>query len=318
MKGIKGICVNLNTVIACLFKAGGNVLAKILKPSSRLYQAIVIFGMRLSSKARLKRRTSMYLETVIVDHCNLKCVGCSSFGCIARESYVSVPVFKKNMERLSELSGRRIEMLSILGGEPLLHPLIVDFMRIARKCFPIDVNDAPNAINIITNGILLPSMSEEFYRVCGEENISISITKYPISIDMTTIQEKCNAHYVKLGYWNGDVIKNMWKRPFDLEGKQDADKSFRLCISANRCATFKNGKIFPCPTCAHIEHFNNKFGTALEVTERDYVDVYKAKSIDDVYDFLCHSVPFCRYCKSEDMSFGIKWHKTKGEISEWI
>lgn len=160
-------------------------------------------------------------------------------------------------------------------------------------------------------------MGEEFWQVCKDAKVCIEITRYPIHIDMDAIRALAEKYGVKLGYWNGDRVKTMWKHPIDTSGRQDEKKSFRLCISANRCANLVDGKLYSCATCAHIEHFNRKFGTHLEHTAGDCIDIYKVQGIDEVYDFLCHPVPFCRYCKTQEMSFGIKWQVSKGEIGEW-
>lgn len=274
-------------------------------------------GLALTVRAKLKRRTSLYCEVAIVEHCNLNCIGCASFGCIAEKHFLNIEEFAREIGRLSELSGGKIEILNILGGEPLLHPQIMDFLHVARKCFPLGISNTLNEVNIVTNGILLTQMSEEFWKTCHDENIQISITRYPIHIDMNAIHALADKYNVALGYWSGDTLKTMWKRPFDLDGKQDAAKSFRMCTVANRCAALQDGKIYACPTCAHSRHFNKKFGTHLEVSEHDYIDLFKAQSIDEVYDFMCRPVPFCRYCKTKEMSFGIKWTVSSGAISEW-
>jgi hypothetical protein len=59
-----------------------------------------------------------------VDHCNLNCKGCTAFSPVAEEKFMDVNMFERDCERLAELTGGKIELIDLLGGEPLLHPKI--------------------------------------------------------------------------------------------------------------------------------------------------------------------------------------------------
>jgi hypothetical protein len=56
----------------------------------------------------------------------------------------------------------------------------------------------------------------------------------------------------------------------------------------------------------------------LQIDEKDYIDIYKIKSIDEVFEFLCKPIPFCRYCNTKEPVYGIDWAVSKKEITEWI
>jgi MoaA/NifB/PqqE/SkfB family radical SAM enzyme len=251
------------------------------------------------------------LEVSLADHCNLNCIGCASFSNIAEKKFLDIEIFERDAARIAELTNGRIEMLNLLGGEPLLNRQIIDFMKISRRYFQAGI------INITTNGVLLSGMAEDFWNACGKYSVQISITKYPINLNMDLISRRAHDHNVKLQYWNGNTIKTMWKIPFDLDGRREIMKSFRLCVHANRCAPLVNGKIYACPPCAHIEYFNNLFNTSLKTSEKDCIDIYAVKSAGEIYDFLCKPVPFCRFCKTDKTNFGIKWSVSKRSISEW-
>lgn len=49
----------------------------------------------------------------------------------------------------------------------------------------------------------------------------------------------------------------------------------------------------------------------------DIVDIYKASSFDELLDFVCMPVPFCRYCNIRGKVDGIKFGISKKQISEW-
>ena len=124
------------------------------------------------------------LEYHLVDSCNLNCAGCSHYS-----SLVNKPTYKTVEEIVSEFNllkskvGNKLINLRLLGGEPLLHPHICECLRTIRKLFP-NTN-----ISLVTNGLLLEKMPQEFYDTCLECHIRIRITDYGI-IDLTaTIKE---------------------------------------------------------------------------------------------------------------------------------
>jgi hypothetical protein len=59
-------------------------------------------------------------------------------------------------------------------------------------------------------------------------------------------------------------------------------------------------------------------GGGFEITENDYIDIYKARNIDEVLDFFAKPAPFCRYCDFSKISFGRKWSVSERKLSEWI
>ena len=63
-----------------------------------------------------------YIETHIVDHCNLNCRGCSHFSPLAKPYFKSLDEYKREFERLAEITNHYIQQIRIMGGEPFLHP----------------------------------------------------------------------------------------------------------------------------------------------------------------------------------------------------
>jgi hypothetical protein len=186
-------------------------------------------------------------------------------------------------------------------------------LDIARKYFPID------RIYIVTNGILLHKQPESFWQNCIKNNIDIEISLYPININLDKIKQLAELYGVKLGL-RGDpaVQKRAWLfQPLDILGKQDMVKSHKLCGLANLCFQLIDGKLYQCETTAFINYFNKYFNQKLQITENDYIDIYKAKSMKEILDFLCKPVPFCRYCDVKGRKALFQWGLSKKEISEW-
>ena len=115
-----------------------------------------------------------YLECAIVGHCNLNCKGCSAIANIRKEQYVSVKEFEKDLIGLKRLySG--IKYFKLLGGEPLLHPDLTEFLKMARGYFP----DAELVVH--SNGLLVPEMEEKTLKLMSEYAVKFIFTQYPVT-----------------------------------------------------------------------------------------------------------------------------------------
>jgi len=269
-----------------------------------IHQLIVVKG---------KRKTKVFpVEIHVVEHCNLNCSGCNHFSSLAKEEYLLPEQFEKDIKRLAELS-QKYFAVKILGGEPLLHPNITAFFDIARKYFP----SIP--VQITTNGILLLKQPDEFWKSCNKNNVIISVSQYPIKLDKKAIKMTAKKHKVKLVF-NGSMIEErMTKFPLDLTGSQDYKKSFQKCaISWGCCVTLRDSRIYTCCIAAHIRFFNEYFKQNLAITDEDYIDIFKAGSIEEIIAFLEKPFPFCRYCNTTGTKFAQRWSLSKNEITEWI
>jgi organic radical activating enzyme len=171
---------------------------------------------------KTRPRDLLKFEVHLADHCNLNCIGCNNFSPIAEPYLLDVESFRKDCERISKLAGRKIGDLFLLGGEPLLHPHINEILIIVGQSF-----DIYNA-SIVTNGILLLKMTEDFWKCCKENRIKIIITKYPINLNFEAIENIAENHGVRLEYFGktGEELKEMVLVPLDLEGRQNITQRY--------------------------------------------------------------------------------------------
>lgn len=265
-----------------------------------------------TSLLRCMPQTALSFELALAEHCNLNCCGCDHFSPLAEPEFANFEKIKKDFERLAELFGRRVASLMLLGGEPLLHPEITKILHMTRNTFP------ETLLDIVTNGVLLQSMSEDFWTACHDKNIFIRVTKYPISLDFDDIEKLATSHHVKLSYFNdANKVKTLFKLKLDLQGLQNDRLMFISCHRANKCIYLQDGCLYTCTVAPTVRHFDKRFGTHLANVEDNSIDIYKASSAEEILSFLAKPIPFCKHCRIDKTEGGIPWHRSKKTMDEW-
>lgn len=279
------------------FKFRKALRAKIISPMQRQFKKRVSFNDNLYLFIYKRKRRKIVFEIQLAEHYNLNCKGCSHFSPIAEPEFLAADDFERDTKRLGDLIGHECDEIRLMGGEPLLNPEIKKILKIALGNFKKGV------ISIVTNGILLPQMDDDFWQTCHDNKIYIKISHYPIEIQAEKIKYKLEKFGVKC-FWDMLDMKNEFLvYAIDLEGKQDVMKNFMICGHANNCPNLSHGRLYPCPFAAHSHHFNKKFNQDIIVTQQDYIDIY-AENITkrEILARLAKPMPVCRYCKLVNMA----------------
>lgn len=257
--------------------------------------------------------TKIRFEINCAEHCNLNCVGCSTFASLAEPEFVDLEILNNDLKRMSELFSGECESIFLIGGEPLLHPQLGDIVNMARTAFPV------GAIFIFTNGVLIPKQSKELWKECRKNDVSVIITKYPLMVDYENFTRVLDNEDIKWSWAFGDdSIKYMESSNIDLTGSQDPEYSFRHCAEANNCIKLKNGKLYTCTPVSAAYKFNKAFNKDLLVTDDDMINIYDDVSAKEILEKLAKPIPFCGYCNKKSETKKFKWSVSKNEISEWI
>lgn len=252
-----------------------------------------------------------YFLYEVVHHCNLKCKGCDHCAPLASPEYVDLNRYEKDMKRMSELFPD-VRFIGIMGGEPLLHPQIIETVQTARQLFP------KTDIKLYTNGILLPKKDEEFWKKMNENNIKIIITVYDIGIDYKKIIDTAKKYnvtiYSERKFLDGKLPFDKIK--FDIKGKQYGKFSHFFCRHAGRFPSVEDGKLYKCTLMCAVRHFNEYFGTDMKLCEKDYIDIHKDITKEELIDYFKKDNPFCKYCNVIGRDFHF-WARSKKDIKEW-
>lgn len=268
----------------------------------------------------LTPQCQLKFEVHIVEHCNLNCKQCAHFSPLAEESCIRVERYEQDCRHLSELFGGEMSSIQLMGGEPLLHPQITEIMRITREAFPV------GRIRIVTNGILLPKMTEKFWEACRENDVEISPSYYPIKFDYDAwgeIAESKNVKYTPFSLPKRS--KKSWGKVFPICPKQVGTyglsrSNFLRCQDANHCVTLRDGRMYPCDIAAHAVHLKKYFDLDIQLSDRDSVDIYSVGSGAELLEALAKPIPFCQYCDvvDGDKLITCDWGVSHKDRYEWL
>ena len=289
-------------------QSGKNVISAQRKTIIDIRDYLTRIQLRTTEQPRLS-----YFVLNILDHCNLRCKGCDHFACIAEKRFVELKSIQRDLAQMSKITGGRVTKIGVMGGEPLLHPQLNEILAETRKYFP------ETTVELVSNGILLNQQKEPFWLNCRENDITIVVTKYPISINFEKMEKTAEEYGVKFRYYGNtnETIKTLCKMPMDIEGKQDPIKSFFECYHANCRPLLMEGKFYSCTIAPNTVHFNKKFGTNMNMEEGDWIDIHSCNDINQLLQYMCSPKPFCRYCKTCERTYKIPWERSHQGMDEW-
>ncbi len=252
----------------------------------------------------LRRPELGYLELHLTDHCDLNCRGCGHFCPLAPPHYADIGQYKTDMRRLSQLFSN-IRRIRLMGGEPLLHPDPASFMLVTRAAFP------RSDIHFVTNGILLPRASADFWDACRTTGATIDLTVYPpVEHRVEELRVLCEAEHVPVRV----TIKRTFEAQLNLKGDSDKQKAFRLCRDRFFCPFLQEGRLYVCSNPALVHYFNSFFGTRIEAGNG--IDIH-SRSISgrEILRRLNQPAETCRWCSYKPGSFS--WSASHRNITEW-
>lgn len=246
-----------------------------------------------------------YIETHLVDHCNLKCRGCSHFSGLAGPYFKNLSEYEDEIRQLAKITNHNIHTIRLMGGEPLLHPDVVEFCIVTRQYFPY------SQIALVSNGILLPKLTDEQINTLNHYNIELCMSNYGLKLDQNQIN-KFNHHY----FHNKNDMYNI---SLDLERTQNNVSSFNNCdIVKGSWYFFKDGRLYQCCVMANIDYFCSYFNKEINYDLDDIsIDIY-THTLEEIEAFLHTPHNVCAYCNTRLRNHTYAPFATsKGDIHEW-
>lgn len=250
------------------------------------------------------------VEIHIVDHCNLNCTGCLHFSPLAKKWFADAGRIERDLLALRR-KFRYIRHVTLLGGEPLLHPEYERIVERVKRASP------ESLITIVTNGVSLEGKAlDRFLSCCREYGVRVKWTVYPPlrnrrnelvsafkSAGVRLFTVEVDDFYVKMNPAGGN-----------------ARKAMQFCRKTTYCPYLRDERIYTCAQSYHIKDYiklyEEETGKKSEMTASRGLDVH-ADDIDGwtILKYLMTPCETCRFCANK-VRF-IRWTKGRNNAREW-
>lgn len=233
----------------------------------------------------LNARYLDYLEFHVCDHCNMNCAGCSHFSPLVKgERTVPLETVKNDLTRLHELI-EEIDLIRILGGEPLLNEDLAKYIAATREIYP------RSRIVLTTNGLLIEKMDSRLIEQIKNAGIVLEFTLYrPLINRAHDILEFLRDHEIEYLLKVHGVVE--FDKPLVERPRMSKAQARRLCPT--NCRELYNGKLFHCPMAAFIGDYNDYFQKDLPAGEG--LNLYDDITYDEILEFFERPIGLCEFC----------------------
>lgn len=269
-----------------------------------------------------------YAEFYITNHCNIACNGCNRFNNYKYSGSENWAAYRDVYEEWSTLVD--INHIAVLGGEPLLHPKLIDIVNDVRSFWP------ESKLEITTNGLLIERIKPELLQCLIDNNVQIYC-----SIHKESFKEQINNAIIdKFGdlnlldsrrpfkdnpagtdtfssdagntiileytyYFHQSALVKTKDNKFTLH-KSNYKKSHLRC-DMKRSHHFSKGNLYKCGLMVTLPQMIEQKPEMFDIDKQqlDLLDQYKPidleqlKSNKDILKQLSNPIAQCEFCPEE-------------------
>lgn len=229
-----------------------------------------------------------YVEIPITTRCTLNCKECNNLIQVYQEpvNYYTSRILR-DIKRICSVS-EKIEMLRILGGEPLVHPDLSEILLELKKI------DKIKHVQVVTNGTLL--FDRKSLLVLKNKKFSVDISNYGThSGKFKELVEQLEKHRV---YYITQKEQKPWKSISRCTCRKRSERELKRVFALCRedCHSLLDGELHLCARSSH--------GTDLELIPKrlgEFIDVRNATSKRamkrQLYELMNREwITACDYC----------------------
>jgi len=227
----------------------------------------------------------------VARHCNLRCARCDRVSPWMPETFAAVEDFARDFDALSAVMD--LDCLVFSGGEPLLHPRLVEFFRLTRE------RGYARGIVLLTNGVLLHRFTDEMWRLVD----AVEITRYPgvhYKLDPNEVVDIGLRHDVTVAVKDTPVFpQSLLNDRIEDDGHVEA--IFRGCSSSVNLHTVYAGRYFRCIRAHTFDERMERSGRP-ERNPEDGLDLHATRDLmPALAAYLGAERPLaaCRYCLAD-------------------
>lgn len=265
------------------------------------------------------------IEYHVLDKCNLNCKSCSHFSnLVEKEIPKTLEQIKFDFSKIWDLtkqgSPECVEKITILGGEPLMYPYLIEAIDYIKYLFPYEYEQGP--LQLVTNGILIPKQTPDFFECLRRNQIKVCVSIYDLrkskydEIFNILNREKIDwfwytAYTPEESKFSAKWLHNHFNDNYEEYAK---DCTWRLS-----CTQLVDNKIYLCALIAYFKYFDEKFKGQhnIQVTEQDYIDLTKINTFEELMQARQMIPRFCGHCRGSH-AISEPWAITKKDITEYL
>ena len=260
------------------------------------------------------------LDFPILTACNLRCDNCSSYSNLHIEGTVQT-ASQGAAELVAWSSYINPLRLQILGGEPLLHKQLPDFIKTARETYP------HTDLRLYTNGLLL-KRHKDLKALLRETNCMLVISVHSteqryktllhaslsefFDSDMYSTANKSVVSFAKVFETQGIKVElrdmtQHWSRVYKKGIKpfnSDYKKAHEACMWTH-CTQLYKGKLWKCTQTAFFDDLMRRINNHEDWEQ--YKSMYTPLSHDDPehvkkawFNAFLHPEPICSMCRGNN------------------
>lgn len=236
------------------------------------------------------------IEIYITNECNLTCSECNRYN-----NYDFTGHYDWQHSETAILAwGQRISapLITIIGGEPALHPNLYQWVKLARRAWP----DTP--VMVQTNGTVrhpdADRIRQEFGSSFGfvaslhQEGMQRTIERRNTFADGSVMDMIDNTEFMECAVRDHGTHFSVHR--------SDPTLAFNAC-SMKFSHTLLNGRLYKCPMVAVLPEFRRQYQVNLTPDQQQLLDQYQSLAPDcsdqDLQDFLDNEhkpIAQCSFC----------------------
>jgi len=247
-----------------------------------------------------------YIEFWATRHCNLNCKGCSSCSPLMTEWFLDLSRLSDDLRQLKRL-GINILNINVLGGEPLLNPDLPKIFSIVKEIYP------STNLGLLTNGLLLPNMPDDFWRACQEYDVMLKVTCFPIMPATMRLELERTFRRKSLRFRLTD--KKLFNKILVLHNDAALEDIVKNC-GCNKAYNLFEGFVARCTVPMVVRDLNAYFKVDFITAGR--LDIYSVRDGREIIDFLETPNESCLNCAAKTDK--VAWAKTDGcpHLNDWL
>jgi len=182
------------------------------------------------------------LEAHVVDHCNLRCAQCCTLSPWLPDRFVDPGQLERDLTSASRVLAPAVFKLT--GGEPSLHPNLVECIEAARasRISPV--------LSMTTNGWLAPRLPDRVFQLLDRITLSVYASAPLPARTLAHVESRCRAHDVRLTIKPIGVFQEI--TPASPGDEEQARRVYASCWLRARCHTIHGGRFYPCTRPPHL------------------------------------------------------------------